>query len=132
MSQNPSYHTGCPKSHCEKVRAYCLAHGHLIRKFLWEYSRKVAHLRSKEIMKIEHSRNTIRSAKSVFIFHVFVPLPCLHHIPFHTFVWSIDHRYTRCLALTRALRARRARPQSGCVAAARAACVSTWLGERDA
>ena len=35
-------------------------------------------------------------------------------------------------ALTRALRARRARPQSGlfsCFAAARAACVSTWLGE---
>ena len=32
------------------------------------------------------------------------------------------------VALTRALRARRARPQSG-VAAARAACVSTWLGE---
>ena len=35
------------------------------------------------------------------------------------------------VALTRALRARRARPQSlfSCFAAARAACVSTWLGE---
>ena len=29
---NREHNTGCPKSHCAKVRAYCLACDHLIRK----------------------------------------------------------------------------------------------------
>ena len=46
-----------------------------------------------------------------------------------TFLPNVVRPCCREVALTRALRARRARPQSGCFAAARAACVSTWLGE---
>ena len=55
----------------------------------------------------------------------------------HNQVIVTDTARAAALALTRALRARRARPPEvpekalfSCFAAARAACVSTWLGER--
>ena len=58
-------------------------------KFLQECFRKVA-----------HSRNTLRLAKSAFIFSnersfftFFVPLPCLDHIPFELHLFSLS----RCM-----------------------------------
>ena len=77
--------TGCPKSHCAKVWAYCSAFNHLrSAKSLRECSRKVA-----------HSRNSMVLAKSMFIFlnerlcfTFFALLTCLDHIPFELLLFG--------------------------------------------
>ena len=80
---------GCPKSHCAKVRAYCSACDHLIRKISSGMFQKSSSF--EEFNGFSEIDVHFLSERSFFTF--FAPLTCLDHIPFELLLLIGSTRY---------------------------------------
>ena len=78
-------YTGCPKSHCAKVRAYCSACDHLIRKISSGMFQKSSSF--EEFNGFSEIDVHFLNERSFFTF--FALLTCLDHIPFELLLFGL-------------------------------------------
>ena len=77
-------YTGCPKSHCAKVRAYCSACDHLIRKIFSGMFQKSSLF--EEFNGLSEINVHFLNERSFFTF--FVPFTCLDDISFELLLFG--------------------------------------------